>query len=395
MKNLILKKSFLIVFLLICSSYSRVSRFEHIELFPNKKNWHYRIPSIITTKDGTIIAICNRRIGTVGDDAKSMDLVIRKSTDNGNSWSPIITLASKSGWGMTLESSIVDMEQGTIFILFSGTPNTDEARANTDSLNDHLGKMVIISEDNGENWRFEKLNINPNSFGQLGNCHGSGTGITLKYGQKKGRLLLPARFAVTNEDGKTKLERDHYNCAIYSDDHGKTWQTSEPLQNGTGEGCLVELIDGTIYYNSRAYHNDGKRRIGFSYNEGESYTDFSTSNSLKECNGGTNASLLAITSKDQSKQLILFANPPVHRRWKNLDLDRKKLTLKISTDQAKTWKFSKRIFRGPSGYSSMTRTMDGKILILYEKGLFRYNDSGISLTKMELENIIHKKAKDF
>jgi len=86
-------------------------------------------------------------------------------------------------------------------------------------------------------------------------------------------LIAPAQFAlIANEEIET-LQRHHYNCAIYSDDGGRTWHTSEPVQDGTGEGCLAELSDGRIYYNSRAYFLDGWRRIAWSYDGGETFSD--------------------------------------------------------------------------------------------------------------------------
>lgn len=377
----------LLLILLQGLTFAKKASFAHIELFPNIKNYHYRIPSIVTSKNGTIIAFCNRRIGTVGDDASEVHLVYRTSDDNGNTWNPIEVLASKPGWCMTIESAVVDNENGNILIIYSASPNTKKAKELNKNENIKTGKLMAISNSNGKSWKFRQVNISPNSFNQFPNCHGAGTGITLKYSKKKGRLLIPARFAVKNKNGKSLLERDHFNCSIYSDDHGETWQTSAPLQPGTGEGCLVELLDGRIYYNSRAYHNDGKRRIGYSIDGGESYTNFSISNNHPECNGGTNAAMITIPSKDQKRQLILFSNPPMRTWKKHIDKNRKKMTVKISLDEAKTWPYKKRIFKGPSGYSSLTQANDGTILLLYEKGKKRYNDSGLSLTKFTIEKI--------
>lgn len=393
-KKIIIKCLFFLTLTLISLIYAKESKFKHIEIFPNKGNWHYRIPSIVVSNNGTIIAICNKRIGTVGDDAIDVELVYRTSKDNGSTWEPIKILASKPGWGMTIESSVVDRNSGEIMIIFSSAPNSEKARSIENTENTITGKMIARSIDNGNTWKKELINISPNSFKEVGNCHGSGTGITLKFSDKKGRLLLPARFAIVNEDGSKELNRDHFNCTIYSDDHGATWKTGEPLQAGTGEGCLVELSDGTIYYNSRAYHNDGKRRIGFSNNGGESFINFSISKDHPECNGGTNAALLAISLQDQQNQIILFSNPPLRTWRRHIDKNRKKMTIRISDDETKTWSHKKRIFKGPSGYSSLAQAKDDSILLLYEKGKKRYNDSGISLAKLTLKELFHGKIKD-
>ncbi len=392
MRNKINPLFFLTIIILLSSNLSaQKSQIKHFEIFKNQRNWHYRIPSIITTNTGTVIALCNCRIGTVGDDAKSVDLVYRISNDNGESWGPIQTLATQKGWAMSLGSSIVNSENNEVLIIFEKSPNSKKAKREQKQSNEFKGKLIARSIDNGEKWQIEELSISPNSFGEVGHCHGSGTGITLKRSENKGRLLIPARFEIANIDGKRQLNRDHFNCSIYSDDNGKTWLTSEPLQAGTGEGCLVELKDGRIYYNSRSYHNDGKRRVGYSTNGGETYTNFSDSKSLKECKGGTNAALLSLYSLDDENHFILFSNPPVYSWRKNLDRDRKKMTIHISYNEGKTWYFSKCVFKGPSGYSSMTKTNDDFVLLLYEKGEKRYNDSGVSVAKIPIKFLLRKK----
>jgi len=59
-------------------------------------------------------------------------------------------------------------------------------------------------------------------------------GITLRHGEHKGRLLRPARVYGKNNG---------YNTAIFSDDGGKTWQSSKPFpMTGTGEGAVARRI---------------------------------------------------------------------------------------------------------------------------------------------------------
>ena len=77
-------------------------------------------------------------------------------------------------------------------------------------------------------------------------------GITLRHGEHKGRIIRPSRWYA----GKNHNSRwpKHYTNAIYSDDQGKTWQTSDPFPaKGTGEATIAELSNGTIYYNTRRH----------------------------------------------------------------------------------------------------------------------------------------------
>ena len=182
-----------------------------------------------------------------------------------------------------------------------------------------------------------------------------------------------------------KYEGKGYNCANYSDDHGKTWKTSEPVQPDTGEACLVELPDGTTYLNSRSCSGDGKRKIALSRDGGETFRDFSISDVLRECNFGTNAALLGVPASVHGMHMVLFSNPPYNAPGMKVLRDRRQMTVRLSLDAAKTWPVSKLVFEGPSGYSSLAMTKEGEFLLLYEKGEKIYRDRGISIARFDLE----------
>ena len=196
-------------------------------------------------------------------------------------------------------------------------------------------------------------------MGWGGHNHGGGPAMQLKYGEKKGRLVMPAR---TWSERVFDLAKYSHNCVMYSDDHGATWKTSGLVQAGTGEACVVETVDGSILLNSRQYHGREQRGLAWSYDGGETFTDFSWDETLVETKGGgCNASMLrysdAITG---DKNRILFANPAAPNRVK--------MTVRLSYDECKTWPVSKLIHGGPSAYSSLAVMQDGTILCFYERG---------------------------
>ncbi|MFP6577084.1 MAG: sialidase family protein, partial [Pirellulaceae bacterium] len=111
---------------------------------------------------------------------------------------------------------------------------------------------VYRSQDDGKSWQEVSVKIHPDSKGNIPSMHMNEHGITLRHGEHKGRLIRPARFYA----GKNERARwpQHYTNAIYSDDSGTTWKTSDPFPaNGTGEATIAELSDGTLYYNSRRH----------------------------------------------------------------------------------------------------------------------------------------------
>jgi len=144
-------------------------------------------------------------------------------------------------------------------------------------------------------------------------------GITLRYGKHKGRLLRPARYYGVAD--RQDIYHLTYNTAIYSDDGGKTWQTSERIPElGTGEGTVAELSDGRIYYNSRRHWDpkDAKydrcmRWEAWSYDGGETWKDSTISKILPDGarasigNGsGCMAGLVRLPVK--GRDILLYSN---------------------------------------------------------------------------------------
>lgn len=186
---------------------------ERVDLFDD-----VRIPNIVVTTDGTVLAF-----------AKSGRLV-RRSEDHGRTWSPVQEVGHDASG-----SAIVDTNTSDVLVV--------------DSRNGHLWR----SRDQGKTWRREEIVVKPNAHG-YGTPDGtpvqttcSESGLTLQFGEHAGRLLMPARVMAPVGSNDQPWWPYHYNTAIYSDDGGKSWQTSAPVQSGTGEGTLAELSSGDIY----------------------------------------------------------------------------------------------------------------------------------------------------
>ena len=323
---------------------------------------HYRIPSICISNKGVVLCFANRRVDTVADGAKEVHLVVRRSTDGGRNWEPIKDLFAKKGWDAAMGTATMDSSNGTVMVSYSRNPRVDSADVRAENNAVESGDFMAVSRDAGKTWMHERMIIYPDDGGYRGHSHGSSPGVALCSDPHHGRLLAPARFQHKPGEELHTLQNHHYNCTLYSDDHGKTWQTGGPVQVGTGEGCLAELSDGTIYYNSRAYFLDGKRRIARSYDGGETFLDFSVDDTLIEpTGGGCNAGMASFPKKlSGGKDLILFSNPAGD--------ERKKLTVHLSLDGGRTWPVSKIIHEGPAAYSSMAVSSDGTIFVLYENG---------------------------
>ena len=335
--------------------------FEQTDVFVNGGRAYYRIPSLVVSKDGTILALANRRVGSGADGLPETHLVLRRSLDNVKTWLPIQDLFAREGWGGSIGSAIKDDTTGMIMVTYHRNPGTDAAITQAKKDKEEDGAFIARSMDSGETWTHEKLILKPNDMGKLGGCHGSGPGITLQFGSKKGRLLIPAYFTAKRRQDLETRKKHQYSCAIYSDDHGRTWKTSGPAQVGTDESCLAEISSGEIYLNSRTNLRDYKRRTAWSYNGGETFTDIGIEPALIEGADGCNASIVRYPERlSNGKTLLIFSNPA------NVPKKRRRMTVFLSFDEGKTWPVSRLIHQGYSSYSALAVSSDGTIYCLYE-----------------------------
>ena len=305
-----------------------------------------RVPTITVAQDGTVLAFthgCH---------------LVRRSEDGGKTWSAAREVGPDAGGNV-----IVDDNSGDVLVV-SG------------------GGYLYRSKDHGKTWKKEAIVIKPNAAGH-GKPGGvpvdpacSESGITLRFGKHKGRLLMPARIQAPKGKNDQEYWPYNYNTAIYSDDGGKTWQTSYPVQSGTGEGTLAELSDGRVYYNSRCHMAvDHRRRIAWSHNGGQIWADWQVSDDLREVGQphyfkygskpsyGCNAGLVRVPDEvTGGKDVLLFSTPD------NPGGNRVRMTVWASFDGGKTWPVKRLVYEGPSSYSSLAADKNGIIYLLFESG---------------------------
>jgi len=233
-----------------------------------------------------------------------------------------------------LGSTIVDENTGDIMVF---------------AVNLKPAEILYRSKDHGKTWKTEKITIKPDVNGWLSSPNAAcDPGITLRYGKKKGRLLVPSRVFVhyLNKGKNRKYFDKHYSNALYSDDGGKTWIPSAPFPlGGTGEAGLAELHDGRIYYNSRTHCRGGNRRIAYSHDGGETWVDEHEDDEL--WNGppdvyGCKAALVRLPHED--RDVLVFSSPG--RRDKRHDI-----TVWVSFDGGETWPAKRLVKKGPGNYT--------------------------------------------
>lgn len=353
-----------------------------------------REPFLAIAVDGALLA------------ARSYDGKLRRSEDAGNTWGEIIDIDM-----VILDSNfIVDENTGRIFTLRM-QDSSDRA---------------LRSEDHGKTWTEVKFEILPSetmrkleasgaqkrgskSIDKPGTyfLHGNAgeSGVTLRHGKHKGRLLLSATFRphAKEHPSDRKAGEEIYSCAVFSDDGGATWQVSEFFPDPfTEEAALVELSDGRIYYNSRSHSgfydkafardlrpDEKLRREAWSDDGGQTWKNLRISQVLPDGGGydrgyGMKGGLTRLPVK--GRDVLIFSNADTGGG------DRKMMTVWASFDGGDTWPVKRLVYEPASAYSSMvagrpgTKT-EGQIFLLFEGGpKGRY--SAIQLARFNLSWIL-------
>jgi sialidase-1 len=317
-----------------------------------------RFPSIVVTPDGTVLAFR----------AASSPVQVRRSEDGGATWGPIIEVG---GQKTHLGAANVDDNTGDVMVF--------------------QGRQMFRSGDGGKTWQPQEVTIEPDGLGGIGHTHGSDSGVTLRFGEHKGRLLQPARVTPPGMDNDPKWWPYHYNSAIYSDDGGVNWKTSHPFPVlGTGEGTLAELSDGRVYYNSRCHlASDAMRRVAWSHDGGVTWIGAQKCDTLPDgVRGSSYGCAAGLTRLDHPDADILI--------YSNLDFEgghgrgagRQRITVWASLDGAETWPVKRLVYDGPSAYSSLAAgrsgtPSEGLVYLLFEGGPDGMY-SGIQLARFNL-----------
>lgn len=327
----------------------------------------YRIPALIMSKAGTLLAFCEGRKNSRSDSGE-IDIVLRRSFDDGKIWQPMQVILSDSGMTVGNPAPVVDSETGFIWLLFCKNLG-DGAEGKIVAGEAPRTVWVSHSKDDGVTWaKPEEITANTKdsswTWYATGPCHG----IQLQ----NGRMVIPCDHV---KGTSRNYAETGYSHIIYSDDHGENWHIGGIAQPGTNESVIVQTSDGALYFNCRNYVAPKRRAYAWSNDNGDSFSQFGYDDMLVEpiCQ----ASMARFTNAEtHDKNRVLFSNPA--------STERKLMTVRISYDECKTWNTGKILHEGPSAYSDLCIASDMTICCLYERG----EESGyetITLAVFDLE----------
>ena len=307
----------------------------------------YRIPAVIALPGGRVIAFCEGRVGGMCDYG-TIHVLARMSEDGGRTFGPQFILAQDGENTVGNPAPVYDRETGAVRLLLNG--NLKDG-GEDEILRGKAPRTVLetVSTDGGKNWSpLRDLTADVKKKDWTWYAMGPGHAIQLR----SGRLLVPCNHAVL---GERETSGPYVSHAIYSDDHGKTWNLGADVGAFTNECSLAQLPDERVYMNMRSYHGKGCRAIAYSADGGQTWGALRLDEALPDpvCQG----SVLYVQEADK----LAFSNAADASR-------RTKLTLRLSADGGESWTQSVTIHDGPAAYSDIAALPNGKIGCLYECG---------------------------
>ena len=392
--------AFLISLIAVNTAHGSEPFIEKADLFTAGEGGYklYHIPGIVVTAKDAVLAWCEAR--QTSGDWDQIEILLRRSTDEGKTWSEPRKIADVPG----------PKTKNPFSLAVKGVNPADVTYNNPVLIADRDGAMHMLfcleymrcfyqrSDDDGVIWStpveitnaFEKFR---SAYDWKVLATGPDHGIQLK----SGRLIVPVWLS-TGTGGNA--HRPSVTATIYSDDQGQTWNAGDIAVPCTeewinpNETVAIELADGRVMLNARSESKAHRRLVTMSANGATGWSTPKFDDALLEpiCMGSIVRYSLA---KDGGKNRILFSNPDNLSRADGKEepgkvRDRKNLTVKLSYDEAQTWPIIKAVDPGYSSYSDLAVTKSGMILCLYSRGergidFGGYTFKALALARFNLE----------
>jgi sialidase-1 len=323
----------------------------HVKVFESETDGYraYRIPAIEMAADGTLLAFAEGRkhnLADPGGNGQTIDLVMKRSTDNGATWSDMRVIeAPGECWSAANPATLRDRDTGRIWLFYLRCrpgATSSQARPGTDDVR----MLTRWSDDNGLTWS------EPRDL----------TAIARDLNDSRWRCTVPGPGgAVQTRDGRLvvpcwKLE-PWRNFVLFSSDHGATWERGEPVPGDVdgNENQTVELDNGHLLMDIRP--NEGEQRwFAESADGGRTW-------SMPQPGIGVTRVACAITrtpAAGAGRGSIVWTGP--------LGPDRRDLAVRVSDDDARTFGPPRRIRESMAAYSDLIVLSDGTPGVLWECG---------------------------
>lgn len=349
-------------------------------------NYHtYRIPSLLVTPKGTLLAFCEGRVKGRGDSG-DIDLLLKRSSDSGKTWGETQVVWDDATNTCGNPCPVVD-KAGRIHLLLThnfGDDNEKEIKTRTGRGTRTV--WISRSEDDGATWsKPQEITSDVKRPDWTWYATGPGVGIRIAHGPNAGRLVIPCDHGYHDANGTRKeIESEYGSHVIYSDDSGETWDLGGAILPKMNECQVAELSEpaGGLLLDMRSYRGHACRAQSTSTDGGLTWTEPRDVPELVEpvCQ----ASLIRHSWPSGDRPgLLLFSNPADAKQRINL-------TLRTSADDGRTWSGGLSLHAGPAAYSCLAALSDGAAGCLYERGDKNANET-ITFARVPPEELASQK----
>ncbi|MEU0037731.1 sialidase family protein [Streptomyces sp. NPDC006333] len=333
----------------------------------------YRIPAVVRTGAGTVLAFAEGRHDGKGDTG-DIDVVLRRSADGGCTWGPLRVVTAGDGDTRGNPAPVVDPRSGRVVLLtcFNGGRVT-EAQIMRGEAARGLGRRVFVQTSGDDGRHFSAPREITGAVKRPGwrwYATGPGHAIALQHGPHAGRLVVPADHSSAPPPGSADTGREpryYGGHALYSDDGGRDWRLgfvddSYDGRLNVNESGVAELPDGRLYFSARdqngtggsgghrldAYSRDGGRTLSRPYAVQPGLNDVPV----------VQGSVLQLPGR---RAPLLFSGPSVPHA-------RRGMAVWSSTDAGGTFTRATTLSARPAAYSDLVPLGSGRVGILYETG---------------------------
>lgn len=323
-----------------------------------------RIPSVVVTKKGVVLAFAEGRAANA--DQAANDIILKRSRDDGKTWLPLQLVAEDGDNSLNNPTAAVEQKSGRVFLMCQRIPSHLKERGKNietglEGTNIYRN-FLTWSDDDGAAWTkpldITRTTKRPTRATTV--ASGPGIGIQLARGPHQGRLIFPF-----NEGPFVQWN----NFAVFSDDRGQTWRfggnvpgafiADEKLgqRSQINEVQMVELSDGAVRLNSRQFAGTKLRKTAVSKDGGVTWSPIEDVPALRD--PSCNASIIRYSYDDaKGRGRILFSGPD--------SLKRENGTIHLSLDDGANWPVRRVLWPGGFAYSVLTKLPDGRVGCLFE-----------------------------
>lgn len=347
------------------------------------------LPSLLVTKSGAVIAVCQARKASSSDWNHQIDLLERRSEDGGRSWGPVQLIFHDSTVNAINGPIVEDTQTGTLVLPFTQLPVDVDSQAGWVQYFAKRGgsAWTMTSQNEGKTWSPPVESHPQGADGWIAWPGNSVHGVQLS----SGRLVIEG-MAHQNVAGDVYHALDLSACLLYSDDHGRSWRIGAVTDSyGTDESTIATCSDGSLFmsvrFNDRTPH-DLVRLIERSRDGGQSFSDTYLLDHMSIC--ACHAGMTSFWDHSQGKRRFVMAySGPQGGDVAAAHPDRTHLAIRISFDDGKIWGISRLIASGKvnTEYSDLAVAPDGQILCLYGVNTFEKTGSRIELVRLPLSAI--------